>query len=175
MSAQIASVLARLDLFRGLGEDECRRISELGRVEYWRNGALVLEEGAFGPRMMVLLQGEVEILRRDGNGVERAIGRVGAGEALGEMSLLLDLPRTASVRALSDLQVFAMDREAFLERVRASDPAALRLGFELSRTLARRLLSLNERVMTLLTENDEMRRRFGEARQDVFQLWDAAS
>src|SRR5688500_10926108 len=152
MSAEIAAVLARSELFRGLTSDECSRIAELGRIEYWKEGALVLEEGAFGPRMMVLLEGEVEILRRDGNGVERAIGRVASGEALGEMSLLLDLPRTATVRALAALKVFAMDREAFLERIRQSDPAFLKLGYELSRTLARRLLGLNERVITLLTE-----------------------
>ena len=174
MSAEIATVLARLDLFRGLSEDECSRIAELGRVEYWRSGALVLEEGAVGPRMMVLLEGEVEIVRRDSTGVERTLARVGPGEALGEMSLLLDLPRTATVRALAALKVFAMDREAFLERARASDPAVLKLGFELSRTLARRLLGLNERVLTLLTENDDIRQRFGEARQEVFQLWDAS-
>ena len=174
MSVEIAAVLTRLDLFRGLTEDDGRRIAELGRIEYWKEGALVLEEGAFGPRMMVLIEGEVEILRRDANGVERSIGRVGPGEALGEMSLLLDLPRTATVRAQSDLKVFAMDREAFLERVRAADPAVLRLGFELSRALARRLMGLNERVLSLLAENDEMRHRFGEARQQVFQLWDAS-
>jgi CRP-like cAMP-binding protein len=174
MSADIAAALTRLDLFQGLTAEESQRIAELGRIEYWKEGAVLLEEGAFGPRMMVLLEGDAEILRRDGNGVERVIGRVGAGEALGEMSLLLDLPRTATVRALSALRVFAMDREAFLDRIRQSDPAVLKLGYELSRTLARRLMALNECVTSLLSENEEIRRRFGEARQESFQLWDPA-
>jgi CRP-like cAMP-binding protein len=172
MSAEIAQLLARLDLFRGLTADERERISELGRIEYWSEGALVLEEGAYGPRMMVLLEGEVEILRRDPSGTERAIARVRAGEALGEMSLLLDLPRTATVRALGALKVFAMDRQAFLERVAVSDPAVLKLGFELSRTLARRLMRLNDRVIELVAENEDLRRRFGDARQEVFELWE---
>lgn len=172
MSAEIAAVLARSDLFVGLSDDERERIADLGRIEHWKSGALVLEEGAVGPRMMVLLEGQVEIVRRDPRGVERTLATVGPGGSLGEMSLLLDLPRTATVRALSDLRAFAMDRAAFTERIASSDPAALKLGFELSRTLARRLMVLNDRVVALLSENEEMKQRFGDVRQQVFQLWE---
>jgi len=91
---------------------------------------------------------------------------------LGEMSLLLDLPRTATVRALSELKVFAMDRAAFLELVSLSDPAVLRLGLELSKVLAGRLTKLNDKVLQLLAENQDMRDQFGEARQEVFHLWE---
>lgn len=172
MSSEIAHVLARLDLFRGWNEDELAHLASLGRIEHWRDGAILLEEGAHGPRMMVLVAGQVEVVRRDEAGVEHAIGVVGQGEALGEMSLLLDLPRTATVRAVTNLQVFAMDRAAFLERVAEGDPVMLKLGYALSRSLARRLHTLNERVLQLLAENQELRRTFSERRQELFQLWD---
>lgn len=170
--ARVVGVLAGVELFQVLTDDERARIADLGRVEYWRRGATLLEEGAQGPRMMVLLEGRVEILRRDAHGRQRPIAAVGPGEVLGETSLLLDLPRTATVRALDDLKVFTMDRAAFRERVDAGDPAASKVGLALSRTLARRLMALNDRVMALLAENDELRERFGEERQAVFSLWD---
>ncbi len=168
----IAAALAETDLLQTLAPSELARVAEVGRVEHWLEEAIVLEEGAFGPRMMVILEGQVEVLRRDRAGVERAIARLGPGEVLGEMSLLLDMPRTATVRALSPLKVFAMDRTAFLDLVQLSDPAVLRLGLELSRVLAKRLTTLNDKVMDLLSENAELRVRFGEARQEVFHLWE---
>jgi len=172
MSDQIVSSLAESELLQNLSRPEVERIAEVGRVEYWQEDAILLEEGAYGPRMMVLLEGQVEVLRRDQAGIQRPIARLGPGDVLGEMSLLLDLPRTATVRALSELKVFAMDRAAFRELVNLSDPAVLRLGLELSRVLAGRLTKLNDKVLQLLAENQDMRDQFGEARQEVFHLWE---
>ena len=172
MTEDIVAALNDTELLQSLSPAECARILEVGRIEYWRDDALVLEEGAHGPRMMVILAGQVEVLRRDRAGVERAIARLGPGEVLGELSLLLDVPRTATVRALSELKVFAMDRQAFIELVDASDPALIKLGLQLSRVLARRLVTLNDRVLDLLSESADLRERFGEARQEVFHLWE---
>lgn len=168
-----AETLRDIPLFAGLPEADLERIAEVGRIEYWQEGALILEEGAIGPRMMVILTGRVEVLRRDRGGVQRSIAELGEREILGEMSLLLDLPRTATVRAAADLKVFAMDRAAFLELVEAGDSACLKLGFALSRVLAGRLIKLNDRVADLLGRVEgSARERFFEARQDIFNLWE---
>lgn len=172
---QLQQTLREIRLFSGLSDDELQRLVEVGRIEYWQEGALVLEEGAYGPRMMVLLDGRVEILRRDPSGVQRSIAELGPGEILGEMSLLLDLPRTATVRALTPLRVFAMDRAAFTEMVESGDPAVLKLGLQLSRVLALRLIHLNDRVVELLAASEltrPLREKFSEARQEIFNLWD---
>ena len=168
--------LAATPLFQGLTPAEIQRIVEVGRIEYWREGAFVLEEGDVGPRMMVLLTGEVEILRRDDQGIQRVIATAGPGEILGEMSLLLDLPRTATVRALGELRCFAMDRTAFEEMVDGGDPAILKFGLQLSRALASRLLTLNDRVVRLIaasdTQDPELAAQYGSARQELFTLWE---
>ena len=57
----IRGILARNSLFSELTEDGLDRLIDVGRVEYWTEGAMVLEEGATGPRMMVILEGEVEV------------------------------------------------------------------------------------------------------------------
>jgi len=172
VSRDAVDTLAESELLESLSRAEVERLFAVGRIEHWKDRAILLEEGSFGPRMMVLLDGQVEVLRRDEAGVERPIARLGPGDVLGEMSLLLELPRTATVRALSDLRVFAMDRQAFLEMVDQSEPAVLKLGLELSRVLATRLTRLNDRVLTLLAENDDMKQQFGAVRQEVFHLWE---
>ncbi|HHO49402.1 MAG TPA: cyclic nucleotide-binding domain-containing protein [Deltaproteobacteria bacterium] len=174
MASELRAILADIELLQSLDDEARSRIAEVGRVEHWQDGAVVLEEGAFGPRMMVILQGRVAILRRDSGGVQRVITSLGEGDVLGEMSLLLDLPRTASVHAVGALQVFAIDRSAFWNLIEADDPVFLRLGFELSRVLARRLMALNQQVIELLAEDEGLRRRFGDARQELFELWDPA-
>jgi CRP-like cAMP-binding protein len=164
-----------MKIFQGLTPEEVGRIVDVGRVEYWQAEARVLEEGSQGPRLMVLLEGTVEVLRSDTSGTGRVIAQLGPGEILGEMSLLLDLPRTATVRALTALRVFAMDRTAFEKMVQSGDPAVLKLGLELSKMLALRVMRLNERVVHLLAASDAhepLRQEFGQARQELFNLWE---
>ena len=173
MAHELRDILHSLPIFNTLRAQEVERLTEVGRVEYWQEGALILEEGALGPRMMVVLEGRVEVLRRDKTGVQRAIAELGPGEILGEMSLLLELPRTATVRSMTPLRVFAMDQAAFQDLVEADDAATLKLGLALSRVLAMRLMRLNDRVLDLLSHVDEgVRERFHEARQEIFNLWD---
>ncbi len=89
------------------------------------------------------------------------------------MSLLLELPRSATVRSVTPLRVFAMDQAAFQELVEQGDPATLKLGLALSRILATRLMRLNDRVLDLLGQVEGgVRERFHEARQEIFNLWD---
>lgn len=167
--------LAKHPLFCELTPDGVDRLVDVGRIEYWPEGAVLLEEGSVGPRMMLVLEGTVEVRRKDSNGVNRTLARLASGEILGEMSLLLDMPRTASVVATDDLRVFSMDRAAFSRMVDEGDPAALRFGMELARMLASRLITLNATVVDLLVaveDSEPLQQRFGEARQQIFRLWD---
>lgn len=171
----IRATLAATPLFSALDADGLSRLVDGGRVEYWNEGSLILEQGTVGPRMMVVLEGECEVLQRDPSGVQRNLATLGEGEVLGEIALLLDLPRTATVRAKTDMRVFTMDRATFQGMVDDGDPAALRMGLELSRVLADRLLTLNAVVVDLLMHADgaePLRQRFTQARQEIFTLWE---
>jgi MFS family permease len=71
-------------------------------------GEGIIHRGEVGDRFYVIAAGEVEV--RVGNRVMR---RQGAGESFGEVALLRDVRRTADVYALTDVQLYAMDRVAF--------------------------------------------------------------
>jgi hypothetical protein len=72
-------------------------------------GSEVIREGGKGDRYYVIADGEVEIVR--GGTVVATRGR---GEGFGEIALLDDVPRTATVRTLKESQLYALDRETFL-------------------------------------------------------------
>lgn len=72
-------------------------------------GDVVINQGAVGDRFYVIASGEVEVEADD-----RVVRRMGPGESFGEVALLRDVPRTADVVALSDLELYAVGRDAFL-------------------------------------------------------------
>lgn len=75
-------------------------------------GAAIVRQGEAGDRYYVIADGEVSVAV-DGSLVREQ----GPGEGFGEIALLRDVPRTASVVAIGPVVLYALDREAFLEAV----------------------------------------------------------
>ena len=93
-------------------------------------GTVVIRQGEVGDRFWLVDTGEVDV-DQDGS----VIARLGPGASFGELALIRDIPRTASVVAVTDVALFALDREAFLLTVTASPRAA----YEASAVAARHL------------------------------------
>jgi NADH dehydrogenase len=83
------------------------------RREYFEAGQTVCREGDRGDWLYVITDGEVEVLKQVPGQGERAVRRLSAGECFGEIALVSDLPRTATVRTVTSTNVLAVDREAF--------------------------------------------------------------
>ena len=83
-------------------------------IERFKPGEVVIKEGTKGTSAYIILSGKAEVVKRSG---ERTISMatLGKGQVFGEMGLVEDRPRSASVRALSDLKVRVIDREKFNE------------------------------------------------------------
>ncbi|MDX1681797.1 MAG: cyclic nucleotide-binding domain-containing protein [Phycisphaeraceae bacterium] len=97
-------------------------------------GETLIEQGTSTGHVYILESGTLEVLRD-----EKAICDVDeAGAPLGEISMLLDTPHQATVRAKTDVKVHVIDD---FESVAENNPAVL---MELTQTLAQRLTSTNE-------------------------------
>lgn len=87
----------------------------------FKKGEILIREGERGDCAYVIETGNVEILvQREGQPIQ--IGLRGPGSLIGEMAMIDDKPRTATVRAVDDCDVLEITREDFSRRVEAADP-----------------------------------------------------
>jgi alkyl hydroperoxide reductase subunit AhpC len=109
--------------FPRLDERMLADVSDRAVAVRYPAGHMVIEQGGSADRVFVITAGEAEIVRRRENGSEDLLAVLGPGEHFGEIGLLLEARRTASVRARSSLELLALDRDAFRTLVEASKPA----------------------------------------------------
>jgi MFS family permease len=82
-------------------------------------GTVILREGDAGDRFYVIVEGEVEVSAEG-----KTIATQGPGGYFGEIALLKDVPRTATVKAKTPVVLYALDREDFLATVTGHAPSA---------------------------------------------------
>lgn len=82
-------------------------------------GTVIVRQGAPADKFFIVVDGEVEVVREDA-GVRRTVARLERGQFFGEMAILRDMPRTATVQATAATTLFAMERDAFRSLVAQS-------------------------------------------------------
>jgi len=95
--------------------------------EHFEPGEDVFQEGDVGDRLYIILAGEAHVLRQR-NGGEQVVARLGAGEVFGEMALLNQGTRSATVRCASTMDVLGLPKQEFA--VLAANIPDLRRSFE---------------------------------------------
>lgn len=76
-------------------------------------GEVIFRQGDPGDFVYVITDGQVEIVREEPRGEEKVINRLGPGEYFGEMALISNAPRTATVRAITRVKAVALARDDF--------------------------------------------------------------
>jgi CRP/FNR family cyclic AMP-dependent transcriptional regulator len=110
----------------------------------YRDGEVIVEQGAEGDCMYVIQGGQVEIIARHGERAVRLAVR-GPGEIIGEMALFEKEKRSAEVRALGNTRLLRIDRRNFMARIH-EDPT---LAFRLVQMLSSRVRELSKQIADL--------------------------
>jgi len=115
------AVLRRLPLLAGLDEAHLRAVRAAARRRHVPAGDEVFAEGADPDGLYVVVRGTVRIFRRDDAGAEIQLSQRGEGEFFGELAILESAPRSASVAAVTDCELLALDQSTFLALMTGSD------------------------------------------------------
>jgi len=110
---ELMSDLRQVDWLRGLNEDELRMLVPSVAVRQFGAGELLIRQDEQGESMFIFRSGTAELFARTADGKTRHLGNYVRGDFTGEMALMTGEPRTASVRATTDVEVIEMDREGF--------------------------------------------------------------
>jgi len=131
-----------VSLFQGMAEPDLERLLGMAEIVTVEAGDVVIREGQSGDAMYAILEGELEVTRREG-GRELSLANARAGEFIGELALLEDSPRSASVRAVEKTRLLAISRAAF-QALLSYSPSA---PHTLLRTVTARLRSTEALLM----------------------------
>jgi CRP-like cAMP-binding protein len=105
-----------------------------GYLAEFADGEYIFREGDLGTEMYIIAEGKVEILNQM-NGKEVVIAVLEKGDFFGEMSILEDMPRAASARALSATKLVQINGSTFDQMLRDNPEVAVRVMRKLSRRL----------------------------------------
>jgi CRP/FNR family cyclic AMP-dependent transcriptional regulator len=150
LSTRVApDILASIPIFEGLCGEQLARLSGQLRGCAYPAGATVFSMEQPGEAAYVILDGTVKIRLEQHDGTELLLGIMRAGEIVGEMSLIDDLGRSASVVTMEDSYLAAMPRSIFWECLRTMPG----MTFNLVGILSRRLRLANAQVQSLADQD----------------------
>ena len=129
--------LQQVPLFRGLSKKQLRLVSSLATRLNEPAGTVLTKEGGRGNEFIIVLSGEIEVRKGD-----RVVATRGPGDYVGEIALLDNRPRTATVIAKTPVVIEVIGRREFHGLV-AETPELLH---EIMATVGQRLSELEEPV-----------------------------
>lgn len=131
-------------VFAGLEGEELAALADIALEKESAPGEIFFEEGQLAHHLYIIVSGKVEIFRHVGSS-ERPLAVLGPRECFGEMAILDDEPRSASIRALEPTAVLKIDRESFREFIQERP----QIAFAIFKILSGRLRSKNMESETL--------------------------
>ena len=135
------------DFFRGLSEAELGLLASLLSKKEFARGAALATEGEPGDRMWLIMKGCVNILLHvHEQNVKRRIASLATGTAVGEMSLVENANRSASIVAAEDIVCWELDRRSYEKIMRDYPEVGTKLLTNLIKEMAHRIRNTSEQL-----------------------------
>jgi CRP-like cAMP-binding protein len=115
MNEDITRRLKESTMFNGLSDDALIALAEKTSLRKLAMGDVLMRKGDFGDSLFLIHEGWVKIVTTNSDGDELILNKCGPGESIGEMALLDQDPRSATVIALEDVEALELSRDVFEE------------------------------------------------------------
>lgn len=138
--------LRKVSIFSHMKDDDLKKIAARAQEHFFHKGDVIFREGDRDGRLFVIVSGMVDVVKDLGNERERRLATLGPYSYFGEMALIDDLTRSASVKANEETQLISLDH-LNLKREIENYPA---LGLELLQLLSRRIRDIEKTMINTL-------------------------
>jgi CRP/FNR family cyclic AMP-dependent transcriptional regulator len=137
--------LKRIPLFSELSETELERIYPLLKRRRYPKGHAVIKEGERGDVIYLIEKGQVKVKRQSLDGREKILDILSDGAFFGELSVLDEMPRSATVETMGDVSILTLHKNDFLRLLEELPPIAVKI----IRVLSRRLRAADSQIEDL--------------------------
>jgi CRP-like cAMP-binding protein len=155
---QEAEMLRRVPFFGGLDSAKLKLLAFTSRALKFAPGEALMRRGESADAAYVILEGEVEIVGHSEAG-EFVVAVVGKNELQGEMGVITNAPRGATVRAKGPVRALRISGEVFLRLITENPECAL----DVMRQLSARVSASNARLAAAQREIESLRSRIADA------------
>jgi CRP-like cAMP-binding protein len=137
MSERMIELLSKVELFTELDDEQLARVADVAQTRTVSKDKVIFHAGDMADAVYIVSSGKVKIVTTSTDGKEFILTVLGAGQVFGEMALVEEAPRSASVITLTAVELVAIKREDFENLIDTSPTIARGLLAILSRRLRR--------------------------------------
>ena len=137
-----ASVLKQIPMFREVELGKLKLMAFASERVRYGAGEMIVQEGDSPDAVYVVLSGTVEVLRNSAQGPVR-VAQLRDGAIVGELSVLCDSLRTASIAAVDEVWMLKIEKSIFLDLMMHSPQLAMAVNRELARRLESMLATIS--------------------------------
>jgi len=145
MSTEV-DFLCKVSIFSLMKKEDLERLAKQTQHHFFHKGEVIIREGGRDRRLFIIISGEVEAIKGLGSKNERHLRTLGPHSYFGEMSLIDDLVRSASVVAKGDTQILSLDQWNLRKEIEKYPVMA----FELLQMLSRRIRTIEKSMINML-------------------------
>jgi len=138
-------VLKSVPLFAAMPQDQLSALSQCATLRRYARNTLILREGEETDGLYIMLSGRAKVLIPDDEGHEVILAVLGPRDFFGEMGLLDDQPRSASVETLEPCELMRVGKSEFLRSLHDNFELAMRI----IRALVKRLREADRQIESL--------------------------
>ena len=153
--------------FKGLDDSELREMADLTEIRTYPPGHVLCQEGAFEDIFYIVADGKIVITKQMSEGEPEKVLRVGGrGDMVGEMALIQNAPRAATVRATSECTVLEMEKQDF-ETILSHSP---RMAMDIIRITLDRIRSNDQAMIADLQKTNKILRQLDRNKLEFIQV-----
>ena len=134
-------LLRNIPLFSKIDPSKLKLLAFASERGIFGKGQELFHQGDSGDTAYIIVKGSADVLI-DSPGGELAVAKIGKNELVGEIAILCDVPRTATLRADEEVTTLAISKDLFFQMVREYPD----MGIEIMRELAKRLEQTNAQL-----------------------------
>jgi CRP-like cAMP-binding protein len=152
------TIFQEISLFKNLTSDKIRKVTSILREVTFSAGEIIVQEGDVGDTMYIMQKGTVEVVKSLVMGDEesdknKVFTRLDGTQhaVFGEIALLEELKRTATIKAITDCVLYEIKKDDFLRLAEEDHEIGYRILLNLSRIVSARLRKADEDTIKLTT------------------------